>query len=93
MEDVEGTAQDVEDQLAAVEGWAALISSAIGRVYVPASPWPRYAAGWDQMIVRRLRRMASRLRAVLEPVARALNAVGFSISVGFPWGIAIGLTY
>jgi hypothetical protein len=87
------TVEDAEEQLAAIDAWAGLISSVIGRVYAPASPWPRRAAGWDKRIVKRLRRMANKLRAALVPVAAALGAVHFSISVGFPWGIAIGLSF
>lgn len=87
------TVDEAEDQLAAVDAWAGLISSVIGRVYAPSSPWPRRSAGWDKRIVKRLRRMASKLRAALAPVASALGAVHFSISVGFPWGIAIGLSF
>jgi hypothetical protein len=87
------TVEDAEDQLAAIDGWAGLISSVIGRVYAPASPWPRRTAGWDRRIVKRLRRMANKLRAALVPVAAALGAVHFSISVGFPWGIAVGLSF
>jgi hypothetical protein len=87
------TVEDAEDQLAAIDAWAGLISSVIGQVYAPASPWPRRAAGWDKRIVKRLRRMANKLRAALQPVAAALGAVHFSISVGFPWGIAVGISF
>lgn len=87
------TVEEAEDKLAAIDAWAGLISSVIGRVYAPASPWPRRSAGWDKRIVKRLRRMATKLRAALAPVASALGAVHFSISVGFPWGIAIGLSF
>ncbi|MDN5762433.1 MAG: hypothetical protein L0H41_08975 [Microlunatus sp.] len=87
------TEEEAEDQLAAVDAWAGLISSVIGRAYAPASPWPRRSAGWDKRIVKRLRRMATKLRAALAPVSSALGAVHFSISVGFPWGIAIGLSF
>ena len=85
--------EEAEDQLAVVDAWAGLISAAVGRVYAPASPWPRHSAGWGKKIVRRLRRMALRLQAVLKPVSQALGAIGFSISVGFPWGISIGLSF
>lgn len=87
------TVEQAEEQLSAVDSWAGLISHAVGRVYAPASPWPRRTAGWAQKVVRRLRRMANKLKATLAPVAKALGAVHFSISVSFPWGISIGVSF
>jgi len=87
------TEEQAEQQLASLDAWAALMSSAVARVYAPASPWPRRKAGWAQSMVRKLRRMAIRLQALLLPVARALKAVNFSISVGFPWGVSNGLAF
>ncbi len=85
--------EEAEDQLSAVDSWAGLISHAVGRVYAPASPWPRRTAGWAQKVVKRLRRMANKLKAVLAPVARALGAIHFSIAVAFPWGISVGVAF
>jgi ABC-type proline/glycine betaine transport system permease subunit len=82
-----------EDQLATVDAWVSLISYAVARVYAPASPWPRRRAGWEQSIVLKLRQIVKRLQSLLIPVARALHAVHFSIAVGFPWGVSIGMSF
>jgi hypothetical protein len=85
--------EDAEDLLAAADAWAGLISSAVARVYAPASPWRGGRAGWAEKIVRKLREMAAILKELLLPVKAALGAATFSISVSFPWGIGIGLSW
>ena len=90
---VELTRDDAEEQLSAIDAWAGLVSHAVARVYAPASPWPRRRAGWAQGVVRRLRRIAEIFRTLLAPVASALQAIHFSVSVAFPWGIAIGFAF
>jgi hypothetical protein len=87
------TEEQAEEQLAAIDAWASLISYAVARVYAPASPWPRRRAGWPERIVRRLQQVVKDLRSLLAPVARALRAVHFSIAVGFPWGVSIGMSF
>jgi hypothetical protein len=82
-----------EDQLAVIDAWAALISHAVARAYAPASPWPSRRAGWSGRIVKRLRRMAGKLRKPLGKVVKALKAVSASISVSFPWGISVGVSF
>jgi hypothetical protein len=78
--------------LAAVDAWASLASHAVAQFYAPASPWPgRGFEGWSKRVVERLRKIASMLRGALEVAVRALNAVGFSIGVSFPWGISISV--
>jgi hypothetical protein len=44
-------------------------------------------------MVRKLRQIVKRLQSLLTPVARALRAVHFSIAVGFPWGVSIGMSF
>lgn len=84
---------EAEDLLAATESWAALVSSAVARVYAPASPWPVRLAAWSKTIAMRLRAIANRLGAVMAKVAKALKAVSFSVAIAFPWGISIGLSF
>jgi hypothetical protein len=88
-----GPSADPFDDLAAVESWASVASGACARFYAPASPWPRSVAGWSKRAAARLRSIANTLKAALQPIAQALAAVGFSISVSFPWGIAIGVSW
>jgi hypothetical protein len=77
------------DSLAAIEAWAALASYAVARVYAPASPWPVGSAAWDERIVKRLRKIANKLKDELEKAARHLKPESFSVSVGYPWGVSI----
>lgn len=87
------TEDQAEEQLATIDAWASLISYAVARVYAPASPWPRRRAGWAQSMVRKLQKIVKRLQSLLAPVARALAAVHFSIAVGFPWGVSVGMSF
>ena len=81
------------DQLAAIDAWAALTSSAVARVYAPASPWHRKVAGWAKAIAERLRWVTGLLLTPLKAVAAALGAESYSIGLNFPWGLSVGLTW
>lgn len=85
--------EDAWSQLAAIESWAAVASNATARFYAPASPWPHNVAGWSKKAVARLRSIANTLKPALQKLLGGLHAVGFTIGVGFPWGISIGLTF
>jgi hypothetical protein len=92
--DVErGKGKDPWEDLAAIESWASLASYAAARFYAPASPWRRNFGGWSKRAAARLRSIANALSSVLQPVAKALKAASFSISVSFPWGVSIGLSW
>ncbi|MGO9885412.1 MAG: hypothetical protein ACLPV4_20645 [Solirubrobacteraceae bacterium] len=85
--------EDAWNQLAAIESWAGVASSATARFYVPARVQPYKLAGWSKKAVARLRSIANTLKPALQALLGALGAVGFSISVSFPWGISIGLSF
>ncbi|HEY2477223.1 MAG TPA: hypothetical protein VGI17_00670 [Solirubrobacterales bacterium] len=91
--DLGGGPRDEQEEMAAIDAWAGLASYAVGRFYAPASPWPFRKGGWDKRAPERLRRIADQLRGPLERVARALGAVTWSISVGFPWGVSISVSW
>jgi len=94
LADVEGGAGErPDDDLAAIESWASVASYAVGRFHAPASPWPRDIAGWGNNAASRLRSIANILSRVLRAIVRELEAASFSIAVGFPWGISIGLSW
>ena len=84
--------QAPDERLAAVEAWASIASFVVAVFYAPESPW-RDEAGWSDKAVERLRRIAHGLRDQLQAVMRALGASGFSISVGFPWGLSVGISW
>lgn len=92
---LQSDAQDEDEhaELAAVDAWAGLASYAVARFYAPKSPWPWHEAGWTKRAPERLRRIASKLRPALERAARALGAASWSVSVGFPWGISIAVSW
>ena len=86
-------AESAMDQLAAIDAWAALISSAVARVYAPASPWHRKVAGWAKSVAARLRWLTNLLLTPLKAVASALGASSYSIGISFPWGVSVGLNW
>ncbi len=85
--------QPAEDVLASVEAWAGMVSYVLAFYYAPASPWPFRSAGWDKRIVARVRTTARLLQGPMQAVRAAMGAASFSISVGFPWGVSVGLSW
>lgn len=77
--------------LDAINAWAGLGSYAIARVYGPASRLPSGLGGWSQKAVERLRGIGDKLKTELFSAAEAIGADDFSLDVGFPWGISVGL--
>jgi hypothetical protein len=81
-------------QLAAIDAWTGLISHAVARAYAPASPWPRRPlAGWSANVTRRLQQMAQSLRKPLDYIVARLGAATYVLSVGFPSGITLSITF
>src|ERR1700719_4440400 len=64
-----GAGENADDDLAAVESWAAVASYAVARFHAPASPWPRDLAGWGNNAAGRLRNIANTLSTILRTVA------------------------
>jgi hypothetical protein len=84
---------DPFQELAAIEAWTSLASYAVCRFYGPQSPFRRDIAGWSEEAVEKLRKLAGQLRPRLARVAALLGAVSFSISIGFPWGVSVGVGF
>lgn len=84
-----------EAVLDAVDGWAGLASSAVTALYAPASPLPLPGglAGWGKGAVNKLNQVAGTLVSPLKYAAKGLGAASWTISVGFPWGVSVGLTW
>ncbi|MGM0632503.1 MAG: hypothetical protein ACQETO_04935 [Pseudomonadota bacterium] len=78
---------------ASCHAWASLVSHAVASVYAPNSPFPRNVAGWGNRAVVRLNQISSVLRTPLDVAKRLLGADSYSISVGFPWGVSVGLSW
>ena len=81
------------DQLGAIEAWMSVISTAVARMYAPTSPWHRRVAGWAKEVAKTLRWLTDLLLAPLQAVKAALGATSCGISVGFPWGVSVDLSW
>jgi hypothetical protein len=91
--------------LAAIDSWASLGSFVVVQFYGSLEPpnvgaalrWRRgpfhWAPGWRRGVAERLQALAGVLRGPLEKARAALGATSFSISVGFPWGVSVGLSW
>ena len=89
----EMTLDDAHEILSSVHAWAALASRAVGEVYAPASPFPWKAGGWGSEVSARLQALAARFGPAAKIAAKRIWANGVSVSVSFPWGISVGITY
>jgi hypothetical protein len=83
--------------LASVEAWASTASSLTYDMYV-GPPREVGAArlrppGWAKEVGNKLSDLAILLGGYLEVAMRALHASSFSISLNFPWGVAVGLSW
>jgi len=95
--DLESDDERAWELLGAVDAWASLASYAFQRVYVeePAdvgSPFRRFK-GARPDVMKRLRSCASRFKRPLEAACGVLGALSYSISVGFPLGLSVGVTW
>jgi predicted component of type VI protein secretion system len=82
-----------EALVAAVEAWASVHSYAISRFYFEGPQSLLRRGGFDKRVTRQLQRAAETFEPRLTAVVSALGPSGFSISVGFPWGISIALEW
>lgn len=85
--------QRANELLAVIEAWTGLASYATIRTYGAESPWPKGLAGWSNGVASRLRRLGSQLEEELREVAIRLHAEGWSISVTFPLGVSVSLSW
>jgi hypothetical protein len=82
-----------EHVLASIEAWSALASYVVASLYAPQSPFPRGFGGWASGVAERLRDVTTRLHGPMTAVARVLRPDSWSIGVGFPWGVSVGLSW
>lgn len=83
--------------LASVEAWASIASHVTYHVYSgplrEVGAMTKRLAGWSKEVAGKLTELARQLGGYLEKAMRALGATSFSISVSFPWGISVGLSW
>jgi hypothetical protein len=91
-----------QEILAAVEAWASLASAVVMEFSLTqqrrniGAAWKlggRVWPGWKKALAGQLRQVGDTLRPSLSAARTALGATSFSISVGFPWGISVGLSW
>jgi hypothetical protein len=84
---------DGDELIAAVEGWASVASYATTRFYFegPESIFKR--GGYSKDVTSRLHRVVKELAPTLRRGLHATGASSFSIAVGFPFGVSVGLTW
>jgi hypothetical protein len=82
-----------DEVVATVQEWASVVSYVLGAVYGPASPMPRQLVGWAKTVTARLQRITKLLLTPLSAAAQVTGASSWSIGVGFPWGVSVGLTW
>jgi hypothetical protein len=85
------------EMLAAVDAWASLASYAFQRIYTEESmavgtPFIQFP-GTKKSVMQRLQSVSSKLRPALEKACRGLGALSYSISVGFPAGVSVGISW
>jgi hypothetical protein len=85
------TEQDPQRDAIAVQTWASLVSYAVARTYAPQSPF-RFP-GWSTGVSRRLSQIAWLFRSALRPLADQLKALSYSVTISFPVGIGVSITW
>lgn len=90
--DLAQTEESQEKVLDGVLQWASVTSYAVAYFYEPASR-RRDLAGFGKEAVEKLRRISAQLSGPLSFALSSTGAGSFSISVGFPWGISVGLSW
>ncbi|MEV0090427.1 hypothetical protein [Streptomyces sp. NPDC050738] len=83
--------EDPEDELVDVECWGALASYVVASTYAPASPMRN--GSWARSVGAALRRITKLLGVALAEVAQWLEAAEWSLTISFPWGIGVSLTW
>lgn len=93
LERVAGLTDDGDELIAAAEGWASVASYATTRFYFegPESIFKR--GGYSKDVASRLHRVVKELAPTLRRALHATGASAFSIAVGFPFGVSVGLTW
>lgn len=88
---------EAEELLGHIDAWASLASHVTYETYVgplrEVGAARRRVAGWAKGVGSRLAEFANLLTGYLRAAMRALRAQSFSISVGFPFGISVGLSW
>ena len=94
---------DPYEELAAIDEWAGLASHVVQAFYGPGSDskfddfmqWlgRDKLAGWSKTAVEKLRKIADALKHKLRIVAKQLGSISYSVGVGFPRGVSIGISW
>lgn len=82
-----------DDVVEAADAWASVASYAVTRVYFegPESIWRR--GGFSEKVAKELNAVARTLSGPLRASLQATGASSFSVAVGFPFGVSVGLSW
>lgn len=81
-----------EEIVELAQAWASLFSYASSRFYYEG-PESLFKGGYDKQVVAKLHDAAKTLSPFLKRALHATGADSFSIAVGFPWGLSVGLNW
>lgn len=90
---IDDQANSGESLLTAVNAWASLASYATMRFYLEGPQSARKNGGFSEKVADRLLSAADAWRPFLKRAVKTMRASSFTVSVGLPLGISIGLTW
>jgi len=93
LEKVDTTGDAGHELVAAVEAWASVASYATTRFYFEGPESIFKGGGFGKSVVSSLQRHAKTYSGHLRRALAATGASSFSITVGFPFGLSVGLTW
>jgi hypothetical protein len=79
--------------VAAVNAWASVLSYATARFYFEGPESLLKRGGYSKGVVSRLEDAVTTFRSYLEAAIGTTGASSFSISIGFPLGVSVGLEW
>jgi hypothetical protein len=75
-----------------IDSWLSLVSHAVNHYYAPLGR-SETIAGWNRDVAAEIRGIATTLQAPLRAIVGTLEAISYSIEVGLPDGISLGISW
>jgi hypothetical protein len=93
LEQVAETGDGRDELVAAVQAWASVASYATTRFYFEGPESILRRGGFSKRVAASLQRHAKTYSGYLLRALAATGASSFSVAVGFPFGLSVGLTW
>lgn len=87
------TGRTSDELVSAVEAWASVASYAVARFYFEGPESILRRGGWSESVASRLQEALKTFSKHLKSALRDTGASSFSVAIGFPWGVSVGLTW